>query len=147
MREINNNKDMRNFNFLFGNPLHLFRKVLVMFMLLMIVGVGNVLGTTVTLKVWNHSTSAYYTYGTFETGNKPGGRLESKQILFIPVIPVQTTMDNMLGLMLHIAEQRPRCMPYITVKRMMPETTIIIGQQSRHIMCMDARIRLSLLRA
>lgn len=50
MREINNNKDMRNINFLFGNPLHLFRKVLVMFMLLMIVGVGNVLGTTVTFQ-------------------------------------------------------------------------------------------------
>ncbi len=63
---------MRNINFLFGNPLHLFRKVLVLCMLLMIVGIGNVLGTTVTLKVWNHSTSAYYTYGTFETGNKPG---------------------------------------------------------------------------
>ena len=29
-------------------------------------------GTTITLKVWNHDTGAYYDYGTFESGTQPG---------------------------------------------------------------------------
>lgn len=40
---------------------------------LMLTGMSvNAWGETITLKVWNHSTGAYYDYGTFEKGSKPG---------------------------------------------------------------------------